>query len=337
MFPQRIVPRWLRTAAALVCLGPAAGAGAQADPVLRDADAPAFVTVLRADLARTAALRRGAADVVRDIQSQVKAATEAAEVDPLAYVRSRTAHLVTPPDARYDAACSRAASRGMLSPQAVFAVGRPADDVAAALRAKLQGGAQLSGKDGYALLMQQARGPAGQAADATIRFYRARGFRLDGPVSDAGYLSWPGPTRDPITVGVYLTNAAAKFGGECERLGNTALLVVGIEGDGLAAVGRGAGGRAPAAGAEAAYRAALARAGLSEERYTTLLGAASLALREVQDPHEAEQVDAMTRVPGLRAQAEGRQRNRAWLTRHRDDVLPVLEAYARSLAGTGGG
>jgi L-amino acid N-acyltransferase YncA len=160
--------------------------------VLRDADTPGFVDVLRADIARNAATRRARATIAREIRAGIDATIATSHEDPLAYVRARTAHFVLPPDARYDARCSRAMSQANYRPFAVYAIGRPADDVAAAYQGKdLR---SLSGKQVYALMMQQANSPVGQAFDATIRFYRARGFETVGTVASTAALHWKGRT-----------------------------------------------------------------------------------------------------------------------------------------------
>jgi hypothetical protein len=39
----------------------------------------------------------------------------------------------------------------------------------------------------------------------------------------------------------------------------------------------------------------------------------------------------MAGIPALRAQAEARRRNRAWMERHRAELGPLLEEYGRGL------
>jgi hypothetical protein len=310
----------------------AENARAQFDVVLRDADTPGFVDVLRADIARNTATRRAGATIAREIQAGIDATLATSHEDPLAYVRARTAHLVLPPDARYDERCSRALSRANYRPFAVYAVGRPATDVAA--RHQGSDPRSLSGKEVHALLAQQANSSAGRAFDATIRFYRARGFETVGTVASTATLHWKGPDRDPLAAVVYLDNAGAGVdASSCGHLGNTALLSLTIREPQAWAKTSGATSVAKTslADADAAFASALARAGMTQDRYAALVNAAWQALREMQDPQQAQETEGMARIPALRAQAEARRQNRAWMERHRVELGPLLEAYGRSL------
>lgn len=312
-------------AAALLLLAGGRAAGAQADVVLRDADAPALVALLRADVARMEAMQGQVAAVAGQVRKEFQA-LERDAADPLAYVKARTAHYLVPPDARYAAACSRAVSAYMMGPRAVFAIGRTDDATVDALRQK--GTTALSQREMYDLMMRQAGGSAGQAQAATMRFYQARGFTISGTVAEAAPLRWGGATPDALAISVHMTNAVATQGEDCAALGNTAVLILMI--DGKAAPARRA---SPVDAADDAFEATLARVGMTRDRYSALLGALWQAQKEMDDPHEAEQTDAMGRIPDLRAMAEARRQNRGWLQRHRDDVLPVLQQYGRALGG----
>ena len=307
----------------------ATDARAQFDVVLRDADVPGLVDALRADIARNAVRRRSAGTVVREVQAGIDATLARAEQDPLAYVRERTAHLVLPADARYDDRCSRALSRANLLPIAVYAVGTPAAEVAAGLQGKDP--KALSKEDMYALMARQSTSSAGRAFDATIRFYQARGFRVDGVVDSRAVLRWKGPDRDPITAVAHLTNVGAAVDpASCGHLGNSALLSLSIAEPAAWSERSSASVAAQTsmADADAAFASALARAGLTPDRYDALVNAAVQALRETRDPQEAEQSDAMGQIPEMRAMADARRRNRAWMARHRAVLGPLLDEYA---------
>jgi hypothetical protein len=99
---------------------------------------------------------------------------------------ARRSHSVLPRDARYDERRSRALSRANCRPFAAYAVGRPADDVAA--RHQGSDPRSLSGREVYALPAQQADSSVGRAFDATIRFSRARGFEIVGTVASSATL-----------------------------------------------------------------------------------------------------------------------------------------------------
>ena len=320
-------------AAALLLLAGGRVAGAQADAVLRDAEAPALVALLRADVARMEAMHGQVAAVTGQVRKDFEA-LERDAADPLAYVRARTAHYVVPPDARYAAACSRAVSAYLMGPRAVFAIGRADDATVEALRKK--GTTALSQKEMYELMMSQAGGSAGQAQAATMRFYQARGFKISGTVAEAAPLRWGGPTPDPLAISVHMTNAVATLGADCGALGNTAVLVLLIDEKAAAATGRGAAPAkraSPVDEADDAFEATLTRVGMTRDRYSALLGALWQAQKELDDPDEVAQTEAMGRIPDMRAMAEARRQNRAWLQRHRADVLPVLQQYGRALEG----
>jgi hypothetical protein len=294
--------------------------------VLRDADTPGLVAALRADVARRTAHGRATATI----------ATSGA--DPLAYVRARTAHFVLPPDARYDETCSRAMSEVLFRPVAVFAVGRPADDIPAGLRGREL--KSLSQKEIYGLIVAQTQSSAGRAFDATIRFYRARGFQTVGTVNSQASLRWKGTAPDPVSAGVHLFNVGAgNDPRRCGQLGNTALLTLSITEQQAwsKTSSAAAAAQTSTADAGAAFANTLSRAGMTERRYMVLVDAAWQALRDTQDPQQAAKTDAMARVPQLRAQADARRENRAWMERHRDERGPLLDAYARSLDARGGG
>lgn len=309
----------------------AENARAQFDLVLRDADTPGFVDVLRADIARNTAARRAGATIAREIQAGIDATLATSHEDPLAYVRARTAHFVLPPDAHYDERCSRALSRANYRPFAVYAVGRPADDVAA--RHQGSDPRSLSGKEVYALLAQQANSSVGRAFDATIRFYRARGFEIVGTVASSATLHWKGSDRDPLAAVVYLDNSGAGVdAASCGHLGNTALLSLTIREQQAWSKTSGAAtvAKTSLADADAAFASALARAGITKDRYAALVSAARQALRETQ-PQQARETEGMARIPALRVQAEARRQNRGWMERHRVELGPLLEEYGRSL------
>lgn len=331
--PSRL-SRVLHVAGALAVLASARSAAAQPDLVLRDADAPALAALLRADVARTQAMHRGIAQATAQVRADLAAGSAAAE-DPLAYVQARTSRLVVPPDARYDAECSRAVSAYMLSAHAVYAIGTTDDATAEALRQK--GTTPLSNREIFELIRRQLGGPAGRAQAATMKWYQARGFRIAGTVASSAPLRWGGPTTDPIAVSVHMLNAVAQLGASCERLGNRAVLVLTIDETVARATGRSAAPAAPAnpaKQADAAFEATLARVGVSQERYAAMLGALWQAQRELADPSEVEQSDAMARIPGMQAMGAARRQNRAWLARHRDELLPLLEEYGRALGGS---
>jgi len=316
---------------ALALCAVAADARAQSD-VLRDADAPGLVDALRADIARNAVRRRAAGTVQREVRAGYEAVIARSEEDPLAYVRARTAHLVLPADARYDDRCSRALSRANLRPMAVYAVGEAVADVAATLVGRDP--ASLSGADMYALMARQSTSTAGRAFDATIRFYKERGFRIDGVVDSRAVLRWAGPDRDPIVAVAHLTNVGASVDpASCGHLGNSALLSLSID-EGETRIDRSDAvvtAQTSMADADAAFASVLARAGLTETRYVALLNAALQALREVEDPQQAEQSDAMGQIPEMRAMSDAWRRNRAWMVRHRAVFGPLLEEYQRGI------
>lgn len=322
--------RVLRAVAALALLLGARPAAAQADLVLRDADVPALTALLQADMARAEAMQRRVAGVAREVESEMTAIRANAE-DPLGYVRARTAHFVVPPDARYDAACSRAMSAYSMMPFAVFAIGRTDDATVAAVRKK--GTAQLSQREMYDLMMQQAGGSAGQAQAATMKWYQARGFRISGTVAESAPMRWAGAKPDPIAISIHMTNVGAGYGQACAQLGNTALLALSID----EKVAQKMGGAAPAqrvdpvGTADGAFEAALARHGVSRDRYSAMLAALWQAQKEVESTDEAEQSDAMAKIPGMEAMGRARRQNRVWMERHRDTMLPLLERYGRAL------
>lgn len=331
--PTRRRSAWARAALlALALCTVAEPARAQLDVVLRDADTPALVDVLRADIARNTARRRASATIAREIQAGIDATVATSQEDPLAYVRARTAHFVLPPDARYDARCSRALSEANYKPFAVYAVGRRADDVVAGPGRRDP--RSLSGKEVHALLVQQAASSVGRAFEATIHFYRARGFAIVGTVASTAALHWKGPDPDPLAAVVYLGNAAAGVdAASCGHLGNTALLSLTIREPQAWSRSSGATTAATTALADgdAAFASALARAGMTQDRYAALVHAAWQALRETQDPEQAREAEAMARIPALRGQAEARRQNRAWMERHGVALGPLLEEYGRSL------
>ncbi|MGZ8375992.1 MAG: hypothetical protein ACXW0Z_02015 [Gemmatirosa sp.] len=328
-----IAARLLPSIAALVVLAVGRDARAQGEAVLRDAELPALLAVLRVDIARAGAMERAAPAVARQVETELRTIRTNAE-DPLGYVKARTAHFIVPPDARYDTACSRVVSGYIMSPFAVFAIGRTDDATVAALQKK--GTTQLSQKEMYELMKQQMGGSAGQAQAATAKWYQARGFRISGTVAESAPLSWGGATKDPIAISVHMTNVAASYGEACARLGNTAVLMLTIDEKVAQKTGFSA---APAKGVDAVrkadddFDATLARHGVSADRYNALLGALWQAQKELESADEAGQTDAMARIPGMEAMANARRQNRAWLQRHRSDVLPLLEQYARILGG----
>ncbi len=331
--PERRRFRWAHAAGVLLALcALAADAHAQFDVVLHDADVPGLVDVLRADIARNAVRRQAAGTIGREIQAEIGATLARSEQDPLAYVRERTAHLVLPPDARYDDRCSRALSRANLRPIALYAVGTRADEVGAGLQGKDP--KALSNEDMHALMVRQSTSSAGTAFEATIRFYQQRGFALDGVVDSRAVLRWKGPDRDPITAVAHLTNVGAAVDpASCAHLGNTAVLTLSVGDDGASSERSGGmdAARTSMDDADAAFARTLARAGLTQDRYDALVNAALQAQRELQDPHEAAQSDAMGRIPEMRAVADARRRNRAWMVRHRDAIVPLLDEYRSSL------
>jgi hypothetical protein len=324
--------RALRAVAALALLAVGRDAHAQVDLVLRDADVPAITALLRADIARSQAMHGSLAGIKGEVESQLATVSRNAE-DPLGYVKARTARFVVPPDARYDAGCSRAVSAYLMIPTAVFTIGTADDATAAELQKKDP--KQLSNKEIFGLMMSQAKGSAGQAMEATTKWYRARGFRISGTVASSAPLHWGGQTSDPLAVGVHMLNVAAGYGEVCSRLGNTATLTLAI--DEKSALEPSAASAKSAALTRKTgddFDATLARVGVTQDRYAAMLGALWQAMKEVQDPGEAEQSDAMARIPGMEAMAKARRQNRAWMQRHRDDVLPLVEAQARAMSGS---
>ena len=326
--------RRLLTAAML--LAPFTPARAQAPVVLRDGDAGRLAGVLPADVARLNARASRATAVMRTIEAELHATVATAKGDALAFVQAGTSHFTVPPDARYSAGCSALASQAVLRPRAVFAIGKPADDVAEALRAR--GTTDLTGREAWALVVRQVGSSAGQARASAVAFYEARGFGIEGTVDELAVLRWKGPKRDPLWVGVHLTNVVASFGDACAALGNSALIVLSIseETRGSAAGGVAAADASSASRAERAFGAALARAGLTEDRYGALLSAAWQALRETREPSEADQTEAMSRVADLRAQADARRQNRQWMERHLATMRPLLEQYELAMGATVG-
>jgi hypothetical protein len=133
---------------------------------------------------------------------------------------------------------------------------------------------------------------------------------------------------------VYLGNAGAGVdAASCGHLGNTALLSLTIRE--AQAWSRSSGATTEAktslADSDAAFASALARAGMTQDRYAALVHAAWQALRETQDPEQARETEAMARIPTLRVQAEARRQNRMWMERHRVALGPLLEEYGRGL------
>jgi hypothetical protein len=325
--------RALGALAALALLLGTRPAAAQADLVLRDADLPAITALLKADAARAEAMQRRVAGVVREVETELTSIRTNAE-DPLGYVKARTARFVVPPDARYDAACSRAVSAYLTIPTAVYAIGTADDATVAALEKR--GTKNLSNKEMFDVMMRQAKGSAGQAMEATTKWYQARGFRISGTVASSAPLSWGGPKPDPISVGVHMTNVAAGYGEVCARLGNTAVLTLAIDEKVAQKTGFSAApakGVDPVAAADDEFEAVLARHGISKDRYSSLIGALWQAQKEVESADEAQQSDAMARVPGMEAMGRARRQNRAWMERHRDALFPLLERYGRALGG----
>jgi hypothetical protein len=153
-------------------------------------------------------------------------------------------------------------------------------------------------------------------------------------VASTATLHWKGPDRDPLSAVVYLDNAAAGVdAASCGRLGNTALLTLTVREQQAwsKTSGATAAAKTRVADADAAFASALSHAGMTQDRYAALVNAAWQALRETQDPQQAQETEGMAGIPALRAQAEARRRNRAWMERHRAELGPLLEEYGRGL------
>lgn len=304
-------------------------------PELADADASRLAAVMRADLARRPAAQEYARDGMQQVDRAWKATfSDAATSDPRAFVRARTRHFVVPPEAHYDEACSIAFSRGSIAPHAVYTLGKPATEVEAMMTQKGDP-AKLTGKDVWDLMAAQGASSAGKGFDAGMRFYKAHGFQLQGPVASTAVYYYGDGEGDPVGVTLYLTNVGAGNGwGDCARLGNVALLTLQIRDTGPTLDQRieSTASAAKLRGGDAAYAAALARTGWDEERYHDLLTAALDAWDMSTNPEMLELFDKLApteKDPVVRRNIATRKRNAAWYGRHSAELGSLMEEWKK--------
>lgn len=317
---RALAPALLAAAAAAV----ATPATAQESPFRRlvDADAARLLPVLRIEVERVGLAAEQSKDIMAGVAAtfQFSDDVRSGRIDPLEFTKARSPRFVVPPDARYDAQCSRSLSGAL----AVLTLGVSADSVLRDLERKAQAG-QMT--DGMAVLQAGAaidRSPAGRAADAAIRFYLARGFRHARARSLDAMLEHPDPA-DSLTVYVSATNPYMDRDG-CAHLPTGATLVLSIETAWAGVeeqhrVERKV--RAEAEDVDARFQRVLAEVGWTVAEYQERLTAAMMA---VGDADDLATLDGLGQIPDLAAQVAVRKANAAWWTRHRATLDPLMTA-----------
>jgi hypothetical protein len=326
-----------RAALALALVTAVRGARAQEaadDPVpLRDADAATLATLAPMEQAQHKAVARYAGERIEQVQRDFTGLLALADTaDPLAYVKAHTARFAVPAGARYDAACSRDFSRVWLEPSAVFAIGKADDGVVAMLAGK-RSTSELSQKEMWDVMMAQGRGSAGRAYDAAAAFYKARGYKLLGPVEVSADFGWPGAGNDRLVASVFPVNKGAGDGAKaCEALGNTAVIVLHVRGT-KHQLGEGTDQSATARAkrdGEASFATALRRAGLDSTRYDALRTAAITAYTQASDVATLDLLDKLAAQEGKtdeRRRIAILKQNVAWYHRHETTLAPVFAAW----------
>ncbi len=288
-------------AALFLALAPRPAGAQQPYTILEDADVRRLMPVVAAS-GREGERRREAVDALLADHAAAQRFFEdarAGRVDLEAELRRHAPGASVPPGAAYDAACSRSTVMPGSS----------------------------AGLTGTLMLAYALPASAGDGADA-VAFYRRKGLRVSDRTPAATWLEAPDATTDSLLVGVGRVFRADDAAVGCRHLVGKPVVTLRLRSFGFSGNLRAA--QPDVDGAVAGREQAMARAGVSDERFQELLAAAMIARQDAEEGMR-EQLDALARIPDLAPQAEARKKNVAWYLRNRAALEPALGAYLERL------
>jgi len=247
-------------------------ASAQA-PALSDAIIRKLLPVLRGTAGQAGESKQAVADVTRTSEAYFQLLKDigAGKVDPLAWLKSKSPHVVVPVNAKYEQQFSRwLSAERLMDPVALFSFGVKAPD-------EMQKIAQ--GKEAASVWLQSGRDPLNSADgqkvkalnDQVGRFYAGKKFT--GPQQDLFYEStYTSPDREIVAMFTMVNSFAGSGPG---GVGNGPILELKLNPQPNKVAG-------PVSPDQVS--AGLAKIGMSQEQYDEYIAALMVARKDASDP-----------------------------------------------------
>lgn len=329
--------KYVRTLAVIMVLSPAMALLAQDASHVRpltDADLPVVVKALKTYIAADIAaggeelLKKTAAGLVSDSVAQAELdatvlAFRSGALDPLTWYRANSKHVLLPPGATYDRACSAARS------SVIATMGVPASDQHDPIVDLVLAQAPPTKDAELRRALMAINGPytgsarainAGRALKTALAFYEKLGFEDKGrdPMFHSTTFVWPDPAADSLMVDVYPTiGLLYGISKECQHLPTGPVIAIGLNTESFAGK------------TTKEFDAANARSELVFENAGVERGTADPLIALVQaarmDAGQMEILETLRGFPEMKASTEIRIRNVAWYKRHAAQLDALLD------------